>query len=221
MDHDKALELAQKPEVLDAFKAAIQAMEASWDAQRALELAVGEDFDTLDEALQPYAVANGGENVTQDDLIEFLETISPRDDKPPIRAVCPRCQQVMLDADGCKKIRIAITNKSGRTIAMLAPIRYGEETRYNAVLNYKKPIEGQRCHDCGALPGHFHHRGCDWEECPGCHHQFLMCEGSCGQIPNLKDYKFNKDFDPEKCPDCGHRSHRGVSCFESIYAKKS
>jgi hypothetical protein len=33
-----------------------------------------------------------------------------------------------------------------------------------------------RCHDCDVLPGGFHHRGCDMEECPRCGHQLLSCD---------------------------------------------
>ena len=35
--------------------------------------------------------------------------------------------------------------------------------------------EGERCHDCGALVGHYHHWGCDAERCPACHEQLIGC----------------------------------------------
>ena len=34
---------------------------------------------------------------------------------------------------------------------------------------------GDRCGDCGCLPGHQHHVGCDIETCPKCGGQAMMC----------------------------------------------
>ena len=31
------------------------------------------------------------------------------------------------------------------------------------------------CHDCAALPGHYHHHNCDMERCPSCGDQLLSC----------------------------------------------
>ena len=36
--------------------------------------------------------------------------------------------------------------------------------------------EGERCHDCMAKPGSFHHPGCDGERCPKCGEQAISCE---------------------------------------------
>ena len=36
--------------------------------------------------------------------------------------------------------------------------------------------EGERCHDCGAKRGHYHHWNCDAERCPACHGQLLSCD---------------------------------------------
>lgn len=36
--------------------------------------------------------------------------------------------------------------------------------------------EGERCHDCGALKGHYHHWGCDAERCPACYGQLIGCD---------------------------------------------
>lgn len=33
-----------------------------------------------------------------------------------------------------------------------------------------------RCGDCGAKWGHYHHPGCDLEECPVCHGQAISCD---------------------------------------------
>ena len=35
------------------------------------------------------------------------------------------------------------------------------------------------CHDCGAKYGELHEYGCDMEECPACHSQFMGCEEKC------------------------------------------
>lgn len=32
------------------------------------------------------------------------------------------------------------------------------------------------CHDCGAELGETHMLGCDWEECPRCGGQYIVCE---------------------------------------------
>ena len=33
-----------------------------------------------------------------------------------------------------------------------------------------------RCHDCGCMPGQFHHGGCDVERCPVCGMQLISCD---------------------------------------------
>ena len=37
-------------------------------------------------------------------------------------------------------------------------------------------INDGKCHDCGVLPGHFHHLFCDMESCPKCEEQFIGCD---------------------------------------------
>jgi hypothetical protein len=72
----------------------------------------------------------------------------------------------MNTADGCVG-RLVIT-----TGGAFAPIPFGEERRGGGGW-----AEGHlRCHDCGARPGHFHHPGCDVEECPRCRGQLISCD---------------------------------------------
>ena len=45
-------------------------------------------------------------------------------------------------------------------------IKYGDE-------DFAWPDE--RCHDCGAKLGHYHHANCDVEQCPVCGGQLIGC----------------------------------------------
>lgn len=98
-------------------------------------------------------------------------------------AVCEMCKRRMLIAKGCIAVKVpiyggpALRGKQRKPIKQLLPIKFGSETRFAGSATTTK-----RCHDCGALPGNFHHPGCDWEECPGCHQQMLMCGGECGTV---------------------------------------
>jgi hypothetical protein len=72
----------------------------------------------------------------------------------------------MNEANGC--VKLPILTEDGE----LDPVLNGAEfiTKDNA------PAPGHRCHDCGALPGHYHHAWCDWEECPRCHERVFSCD---------------------------------------------
>lgn len=76
-------------------------------------------------------------------------------------AECELCHQRMLKADGCNWPYISHKGKRYQRI------KYGEEK--------EMPVFG-RCHDCGALPGHFHHFKCDVEVCPVCGGQLIGCD---------------------------------------------
>jgi len=83
-----------------------------------------------------------------------------------IGALCNDCKQGMYESNGCRKF--AIPMKDG---SLADPIPYGEEQERAAF------AEGNpRCHDCGAKKGHYHHPGCDVEECPECGGQLIGCE---------------------------------------------
>ena len=75
-------------------------------------------------------------------------------------AVCSFCDSEMNGSVGCVEVPVRI--KAG----VFAPIPcLSTETTEHSV--------AERCHDCDALPGRYHHRGCDAEECPNCHAQLI------------------------------------------------
>ena len=76
-------------------------------------------------------------------------------------AECNLCGQRMLKADGCSWGYIKCGGK------LYKRIKYGDE-------GFKWSDE--RCHDCGAKPGHYHHYNCDVEECPVCGGQLDGCD---------------------------------------------
>ncbi len=76
-------------------------------------------------------------------------------------AECKVCGKRMLIADGCDCTTIECNG------VLYERIKYGDE-------EYEWTDE--RCHDCGALPGHYHHANCDVEECPVCGGQFIGCD---------------------------------------------
>lgn len=81
-------------------------------------------------------------------------------------AECELCHKHMLVAAGCTWGYIKHNGK------LYERIRYGEEPDIEEM-----GIEATgRCHDCGALPGHFHHMSCDMEICPICGEQFIGCD---------------------------------------------
>lgn len=54
----------------------------------------------------------------------------------------------------------------------------------------KEPSKGDsiidnHCHDCGTLPGSYHHEGCDMQRCPRCKEQFI----GCGCIMSEKNHQ--------------------------------
>lgn len=86
---------------------------------------------------------------------------------PPVDergAQCQDCNRYMRVADGCIVDRLQ--KSDGK---FFERIRYGMDHLKD---NVKNPI---RCHDCAATLGHFHHFGCDWEECPVCEGQLITC----------------------------------------------
>ena len=79
-------------------------------------------------------------------------------------AVCQMCGQDMLASAGCTWEGILIRDVRYRRV------KYGAETGW--------PVsdEAQRCPDCGALLGHYHHFGCDIERAPDGVSQLIMLD---------------------------------------------
>ena len=80
-------------------------------------------------------------------------------------AECECCKRRMLRADGCAFGKIHIGGK------IYDRIRCGDEKDF--IPNMK---EDERCHDCGAKKGYFHHWNCDAERCPVCGEQLIFCD---------------------------------------------
>ena len=70
-------------------------------------------------------------------------------------ATCTYCDREMTTANGCEGL----------------PIEFPGGATYKAI-----PHDGpERCHDCKARAGQYHHPGCDVEECPMCGGQLISC----------------------------------------------
>jgi len=76
-------------------------------------------------------------------------------------AECEFCKREMLKADGCTFTHIR--TKDGKLVRRQT---VGDEGWYSP---------GERCGDCGALFGYYHHPGCDVERCPVCGQQMISC----------------------------------------------
>lgn len=98
-------------------------------------------------------------------------------------AKCDICGRDMNHSVGCKKLPITREGKRYNPIKCGGPqdFAFGETSR---------------CGDCGALPGHYHHRGCDCERCPICGGQLLSC--GCDDACNIF---YSKEFPPRTKKD--------------------
>ena len=73
----------------------------------------------------------------------------------------------MTTAAGCKCTLIKVNRK------WMKRIRFGEEG--DLAWGYREFKEGDRCPDCAAKVGNYHHPGCDMEACPRCGEQIISC----------------------------------------------
>lgn len=78
-------------------------------------------------------------------------------------AKCEYCNKDMLKAHGCVRIPIKHNGKE------YEPIKVGDPGDWCYDSN-------ERCGDCNAKYGHYHHPGCDCERCPVCGGQLISCD---------------------------------------------
>ncbi len=74
-------------------------------------------------------------------------------------AICKMCDQDMMVADGCLETYFTWNERIYQRFKVGEPPDWSED----------------RCHDCGAKDGKYHHIGCDTERCPICKGQMLGC----------------------------------------------
>ena len=79
-------------------------------------------------------------------------------------AICNVCKGDMLKVNGCKAKTYLSHNKKYDAIKSGGVGDFIEDEDPN-----------NRCGDCGAKHGHFHHPGCDCERCPVCTGQLITC----------------------------------------------
>jgi hypothetical protein len=84
-----------------------------------------------------------------------------------MRAICGDCKRDMRKAEGCLQSELFIDGK-------------WYQRRTDTPFDTFMPNE--RCHDCGAEPGHFHHWKCDAERCPKCGGQLISCSCKVTEI---------------------------------------
>ena len=80
-------------------------------------------------------------------------------------AICELCGRDMLESKGCAISKIHIAGKVFKRIPVGGQGDFLEGSLADA-----------RCHDCGALMGHYHHWGCDCERGPACGLQLIGCD---------------------------------------------
>jgi hypothetical protein len=80
-------------------------------------------------------------------------------------AKCQYCEREMLSASGCIFTKLVYGKKATRETLLRQKV--GDEGVYNP---------GERCNDCNALYGYYHHYGCDNERCPKCGRQLIICD---------------------------------------------
>lgn len=79
-------------------------------------------------------------------------------------AKCEYCNKNMLRAKGCIRVPVVHNGKE------YEPVKVGDEGSWLA------DDVNNRCPDCNAAYGHYHHPGCDNERCPICGGQLISCD---------------------------------------------
>lgn len=82
-------------------------------------------------------------------------------------AKCEHCQLYMNVSVGCSRSKIDFKDKTYKRVKFDDGSGGGDGWATE---------KGQRCHDCGCLPNHYHHYGCDVERCPKCGGQLITCD---------------------------------------------
>ena len=80
-------------------------------------------------------------------------------------AICKTCKGDMLHVDGCEPFILIHGCK-----------QYSRVKVGDAGDMYENGNADTRCTDCGARYGHYHHYGCDCENCPVCDDQLIFCD---------------------------------------------
>lgn len=93
-------------------------------------------------------------------------------------AICEVCGGEMTTEDGCLPATILCRGKEYKRIKAGDAHDFWPDMR-----------EGDRCHDCGATKGNYHHWGCDAERCPVCGGQLISCDCSARILVPREDEK--------------------------------
>lgn len=75
-------------------------------------------------------------------------------------SVCNQCGQETQTGKSCTRSKILFQGKA------YEPKPFGQEKNYKS---------GDFCPECGVGLGGYHHPGCEFEECPVCGGQFVLC----------------------------------------------
>ena len=135
-------------------------------------------FDSLalsqelkNEGVRIFAVKT--EEELPDSRQDFLQSIAAamasvqNEATPQTGYPCDVCGRDPLNSKGCRASIILATGRKYKRVPF-----YGDR--------------GERCHDCNALSGHFHHWGCDDEICPVCGGQLISCDCEGVECPTVK-----------------------------------
>ncbi len=81
-------------------------------------------------------------------------------------AICRWCEGEMIEVVGCNTGTFNFKDNP-----LVPRIPFGMEEFLDGQLR----CSVEQCHECLVLTGHFHHPGCNTEECPVCGKQVMAC----------------------------------------------